>query len=267
MDAWRLILDPDLAGPENMAIDEAILASARLDADSPPTLRLYGWARPTISVGHLQDAASFARLGLPVVRRITGGRAVLHDMELTYSVVASRSNGVFSGGITPAYAMISKAIIAALMDVGIDADFAPAKKGVKGYKSGACFHSPSRYEILVGGRKLVGSAQRRYKDAFLQHGSILYDLNAGLNARVFAGELAGRVACVRALKEVGLEELREIIVRRMAEALGAVFSIGGLTPSERSMKNELRANKYSDDGWNLHQGRTDLNINMVEYGT
>ena len=265
MDAWRLILDPALSGAENMAVDEAILASARLGGAAEPTLRFYGWAEPTISVGYLQDAAPFTRFGLPVVRRITGGRAVLHDMELTYSVAASSGSRVFSSGITPAYAMISRAIIAALADLGIEVSFTPAPRAVKKYKSSACFHSPSRYEILAGGKKLVGSAQRRYKDAFLQHGSILYDLDAGLNARVFGGELADRITCVRALKEVALDALREALVRRMASSLGADFSLGGLSPSEHRLKNELVASKYSDDGWNRYRGRTD--DNMVGYGT
>ena len=265
MDAWRLIIDPALDGPENMAVDEAILAAARSGSATLPTLRFYGWAAPTISVGYLQDAGPFTCFGLPVVRRITGGRAVLHDMELTYSVVAGEGSGVFSGGMTLGYAVISKAIVAALSDVGIDASFSPAKRALKGYKSSACFHSPSRYEILAGGRKLVGSSQRRYKDAFLQHGSILYDVDAGLNARVFEGELTGRITWIKAWSLVELEDFREALVERMAGALDASFSVGGLTPSECSLKNELAANKYSDDGWNLYRGRE--NINMVGYGT
>ncbi len=267
MDAWRLIIDPALDGPENMAVDEAILAGARLGAPAPPTLRFYGWATPTISVGYLQDAAPFTSFGLPVVRRITGGRAVLHDMELTYSVVAGSSLAVFSGGIALAYAMISKAIIAALADVGIDADFSAADRSLKRHKSGACFHSPSRYEILAGGSKLVGSSQRRYKDAFLQHGSILYDVDAGLNERVFGGELLDRVAWIKALSRVGLEELRAAITRRMAEALNASFSIQPLTPSERRLKKKFIAEKYSAAGWNLYNGRANLKNNMVGYGT
>ena len=267
MDAWRLIIDPALDGPENMAADEAILAAARSRGAPLPTLRFYGWAAPTISVGYLQDSGPFTRFGLPVVRRITGGRAVLHDMELTYSVVAGRANGVFSGGIMPAYAMISKAIIAALSDVGIDASFSPAERAFKRYKSSACFHSPSRYEILAGGRKLVGSSQRRYKDVFLQHGSILYDVDAELNARVFEGELLDRITWIKALKEVELEDFREVLTQRMAGTLDASFSVGGLTPSERRLKEELLANRYSDEGWNHYRGRANLKTDMAGYGT
>jgi lipoate-protein ligase A len=267
LETWRLIIDPALDGPENMAVDEAILAGARIGAAAAPTLRFYGWATPTISVGYLQDAAPFTSFGLPVVRRITGGRAVLHDMELTYSVAASRGSAVFSGGIASAYAMISKAIIAALADVGIDANFSATDRSLKRHKSGACFHSPSRYEILAGGRKLVGSSQRRYKDAFLQHGSILYDLDAGLNERVFGEELMDRVTCIKALNRVKIEELREAITLRMAESFNAAFSVQPLTPSERSLCEELVAEKYSSRGWNLYRGRANLNIDMVEYGT
>ncbi len=256
MDSWRLIIDPPLDGPENMAVDEAILSEARLNGALRPTLRFYGWALPTVSVGYLQDAAPFSCFGLPVVRRITGGRAVLHDMELTYSVVAGRAHAVFSGGITGAYAMISKIIVAALKDVGIDARFSPMYRRVDGQRSSACFHSPSSCEILVEGKKLVGSSQRRYKDIFLQHGSILFDVDTGLNARIFGDALMDKMVWVSALKAVELEDFREVLTRRMAEGLNASFDVRGLSASERCLKETLVANKYSKDSWNRCNGRT-----------
>jgi lipoate-protein ligase A len=263
LDRWRLIIDPPFEGPENMAVDEAILNGARLNGALRPTLRFYGWAQPTVSVGYLQDAAPFKRFGLPVVRRITGGRAVLHDMELTYSVVAGHAHAVFSGGITGAYAIISKIIVAALKDLGIDARFSPMHGGAKGHRSGACFHSPSRYEILVEGKKLVGSSQRRYKDIFLQHGSILFDVDTGLNARIFEDALLDKMVWIKALKAVELEDFREVLTRRMAEGLNASFDVLGLTASERYVKENLVANKYSEDSWNLSSGRTKGLVSMA----
>lgn len=249
-------MDPPLEGPENMAVDEAILNEARFNGALRPTLRFYGWALPTVSVGYLQDAAPFSCFGLPVVRRITGGRAVLHDMELTYSVVAGEANAVFSGGITGAYGIISKIIVAALKDVGIDACFSPMDRGANGPRSSACFHSPSRYEILVEGKKLVGSSQRRYKDIFLQHGSILFDVDTGLNARIFEDALLDKMVWIKALKAVDMEDFTKVLTRRMAEGLNASFDVEGLTASERYLKGDLLVNKYSEDSWNLCHGRT-----------
>ncbi len=182
---WRLIVDPPFDGRTNMAIDEAISRALDMHGGRPrlelkvaqgegvavlPTLRLYGWKEPTISIGYGQDRERFAGSGLPVVKRITGGRAVLHDMEVTYSIITGADNRLFCSGIEGAYEEISGCIINALNDVGIDARFSPGIKGSKSVSRDACFYSPSRYEVMINGKKLVGSSQRRFKNAFIQHG-------------------------------------------------------------------------------------------------
>ena len=183
------MLDGDLPGHENMARDSSILRSLE-EGVGEPTVRLYGWSSPAISIGYLQGADPFRGLGLPVVRRVTGGRAVVHSSEVTYSVTGLIDSPLFSGGIMSAYSAISACIIAALKDAGVEADY--SRGALEGKRSEACFYSPSRYEVLVNGRKLVGSAQRRLKRAFLQHGSILMAIDEELNHRVFGESISGQ---------------------------------------------------------------------------
>lgn len=249
LELWRLIIDPPMEGAENMAVDEAILAvSGRLT----PALRFYGWKRPTISIGCLQDPSPFIGAGLPIVRRITGGRAVIHDIELTYSVIAPSMHPLFSGGIMDAYRVISCCIRAALNDVGLYTTVAARRPG--GEKSKACFQTPSRFETLVEGKKLVGSSQRRFKDAFLQHGSILFGLNEDLNARVFGSGILEKTAYIRAFKPVEIGAFQDVLVKRFSEGFNAAFKESLLTDEETRLKEELVERKYSRDEWNLRRG-------------
>jgi len=247
---WRLILDPDLNGRENMAVDEAI--SRVMDSNegetigrSGPTLRLYGWKEPTISIGYMQEEERFIKSGLPVVRRITGGRAVLHDMEVTYSIITGSGNPLFSSGIEGAYASISGCIINALKDVGVEAGFSRGVKGPKDAAREACFYTPSRHEVIIGGRKLVGSSQRRFKNAFIQHGSVLFNVDPELNSAVFGPGVIERMAWVEALRPVDKETFRIALVKRFAEGLDASFEKGALTADEEDVKREVLEGKYS----------------------
>lgn len=226
---WRLILDGDLPGHENMARDSSILASLEAGR-GVPTVRVYGWSSPAISIGYLQDAAPFIGHGLPVVRRVTGGRAVVHSSEVTYSVTGLIDDPLFSGGVMAAYSVISSCIIAALKDCGVEADY--SRGSAKDRRSEACFHSPSRYEVLIEGRKLVGSAQRRLRRAFIQHGSILMGLDEQINERVFGCALKARMASVAEFSTITRGELTEALIRRFAEGLGAQFAVSGLSGEE-----------------------------------
>lgn len=226
---WRLILDDDLPGHENMARDSSILQA--LDGGSGvPTLRLYGWDVPAISIGYLQSPAPFPGFGVPVVRRITGGRAVVHSSEITYSVTGLMDSPLFSGGIMSAYSVISSCIIAALTDAGVEATY--SRGSASGHRSEACFHTPSRYEVLINGRKLVGSAQRRLKRAFIQHGSILMDTDDELNHLVFGRTVSGKMAGVREFSPVSVERLKELLVERFARGFGVSFKVSGLNGEE-----------------------------------
>ncbi len=250
MERWRLILDPDLEGRENMAVDEAIARTmdmgeiAGIEA-APPTLRLYGWQAPTISIGYTQDASRITGYGLPVVKRITGGRAVLHDMEVTYSVVTGSANPLFSAGIGGAYSSISGCIINALKDTGIDAMFSRGKNSRGDAAKDACFHTPSRYEVIVDRRKLVGSSQRRFKNSFIQHGSILFNIDSALNAAVFGPGVIERMAWIESFKKIDKDIFKKALIRRFSEGLGAKFEEGVLNRYEEKLKKDLLESRYS----------------------
>ncbi|MDP2689131.1 MAG: biotin/lipoate A/B protein ligase family protein [Deltaproteobacteria bacterium] len=251
MNKWRLIIDRDLPGAENMARDESLLRAGEDGSGGGPVLRLYGWSEPTISIGYAQDASAFRGKGLPVVRRVTGGRAVIHGDEITYSITAACSEPVFSGGINGAYSVISRCIVAALDDMGIEAALARGQRrgGCAGRKD-ACFHTPSRYEVLAGGKKLAGSSQRRFKRAFLQHGSILFRIDGPLHERVFGPGVTERMACISSFSRAGKEEMKRALVKRFSEGLSAEFAEGGLTKAEEGLERELRASRYSSGEWN-----------------
>jgi lipoate-protein ligase A len=173
---WRLLLTPPLGGAENMALDEALMARARRTGEH--VLRVYGWSAPTLSLGRNQRARGLYRVdelerrGIGVVRRPTGGRALLHHREITYSVTAPCAPDV---GLAREYERINLFLRSALHALGVPVVAAspPSRSAVPG--AAPCFAEPARGELVVDGRKLVGSAQWRDEGALLQHGSILVD--------------------------------------------------------------------------------------------
>lgn len=182
MNNWRLIEDGPRDGRLNMAIDRAILTACDR-GEAPATLRLYGWDRPTLSIGYSQnelrdvDRAECERRNIPIVRRFTGGRALLHQHEFTYSLVAPIPHPGFPGNLSGAFSAVSKAVILSLEKAGVAKPemVGKDKRTPTRSRSPACFSSSNHWEITVKGKKLAGSAQRRLNGAFLQHGSILLD--------------------------------------------------------------------------------------------
>ena len=177
---WELILDSDLDGASNMAIDAALLDEVEQSTKPRSIVRLYRWKRPTISLGRNQkidsavDTSFCHEHGVDIVHRPTGGRAVLHDDELTYCV-ASNDSVCFGDTIYANYKSVSEALCEGFNRLGIPAVLAPETRRVPTAINGVdlpCFVSPSRYELTVKGRKIVGSAQRRLRRSFLQHGSM-----------------------------------------------------------------------------------------------
>jgi lipoate-protein ligase A len=177
---WHLILDPPLDGAENMAIDARLLADVENSPESRTVVRFYQWIRPTVSLGRNQqidaavDRTFCVESGVDIVHRPTGGRAVLHDDELTYAV-ASNDSAIFGDTIYANYKSVSEALRDGFHRLGIPAVLAPETRRSPTQQAGMdlpCFISPSRYELTVGGRKIVGSAQRRLRRSFLQHGSM-----------------------------------------------------------------------------------------------
>ncbi len=211
---WELHQDAAGSAAYNMAKDEVCLA--RSQRSGRPALRLYGWERFTLSVGRAQqvsreiDLAACRAAQVTLVRRATGGRAVLHGSDLTYAVTAPTTLPGFGGGILPIYRVLSGVFVRFLAGLG----HTPQVKAYTGRQradlaSAICFATPSAFEILVDGRKLLGSAQRQVAGAFLQHGSLPLLPQWSLLARLFKG--ASEAA------------LRERLLRAFAEELGVRF--------------------------------------------
>jgi lipoate-protein ligase A len=253
---WRQLVSGPANGSFNMAVDEALLGSVR--AGGPPVLRLYRWAPACLSLGRNQTAVGeislerARQLGITIVRRPTGGLAVLHDCELTYAVIAPTA---LLGGPRASYLRIHRAILAGLQRLGVAAQLAvPRRFGVSGSARRAdrhpCFAEHARGEITVSGRKLVGSAQRADRDALLQHGSVLM---SGDQSRV--AELHGRSA--GADHGISLAELLGTVPawEDVAAAVAAGFIEHGvmLQPSELGADESARAadleHRYRDDAW------------------
>ncbi|HIK57663.1 MAG TPA: lipoate--protein ligase family protein [Nitrospinaceae bacterium] len=232
--AWRLIEDGALDGRLNMAIDRAILTACER-GQSPATLRLYGWEKPTLSIGYSQnefkdvDKVQCEQNNIPIVRRFTGGRALLHQFELTYSLVAPIPHTQFPGNLAGAFGIVSKAVIASLKQAGVP-QLEMVGKGQRGSgqtRSPACFSAINHWEITAGGKKLVGSAQRRLNGAFLQHGSILLDWDPELAHSLL--RFSSKTEKIRGLTSMisGTQTLKEILpVKPEWEQIARCFAYG-----------------------------------------
>ena len=272
-----------------MAIDEAILWAVA-EGKAPPTLRFYGWQPPCLSIGYSQsmgevDVDRCREAGIDFVRRPTGGRAILHADELTYSVVAPQTEPRVAGGVIESYRRLSTGLVAGLRALGVDAGQAlmpspppyppsPSPKvgrgggGRRGERvrapSAACFDAPSSYEITVGGKKLVGSAQVRKRGVVLQHGSLPLE---GDIARIFdflkvssegkreesKQELRARATSLRLTLgcDVSFEEVARHLVAGFAQAMNLRLIPGRLSKHELALAERLRREKYATQEWNF----------------
>ncbi len=232
---WRLILDPPMTGRDNMEKDLDIMADVS-SGDCPPTLRLYRWSPPAVSLGYFQDENEVVDIGacrergIDIVRRPTGGRAVIHHHELTYSIIVPEVHPfISSGGVMDAYRSISRGIITAFNLAGILASLTPEEKGQGGVAPGSCFDTPSAYEIQVKGKKVVGSAQLRRDGIVLQHGAIIFKLPADLYSLVLKKDYRkaeGLKEAELGEKAAGLHDLGyDISYNRMTRALVKGFSM------------------------------------------
>jgi len=262
---WRLLQDGPADGPWNMAVDEAI-ARAVGDGLAPATVRFYTWSAPTVSLGYLQrapggvDLLACRRHGIGLVRRITGGRAVLHADELTYSVAVPVQGPWRSLSVAEVFARISGGLIAGLRHLGVGATLGGSRT-LTGDRpeSGACFLLRRMPAIVVSGRKLVGSAQRRWDRYLLQHGSLLLDFDPCLHQKIFP-------AWPRDDPEAGVTSLRALLGTRppigdlltalregWREALGLAWVAGELLPVERTAAEDGSRGRYASDAWTLRR--------------
>ncbi|HMB01740.1 MAG TPA: hypothetical protein VKS21_12200 [Spirochaetota bacterium] len=170
----KITIDPPLDGKENMRRDKKNLRLIKTAGSSSYLIRIYEWSRPTISLGWAQSIKPFLNKvnpGIAMVKRITGGRAVLHEREITYSVTAPVPSPYFGHTLYGSYKIIARILVSFLQNLGIKASL-KRQKTAAGNKSPVCFATTSVYEIEVRGKKLIGSAQKREKKGFLQHGSL-----------------------------------------------------------------------------------------------
>lgn len=219
-------------GRFNMTLDEDLLFQAE-ERNFPPILRVYGWEPPTVSLGYFQepreavDLRKCRKFGVEVVKRPTGGRAILHLDDFTYSFLALEQDLGAASGLTGAYLLISQALVEGLRILGVQVRLERVKRRVNPlHKGKPCFASVSRYEIEAGGRKLVGSAQRRMKKAILQHGSIPLR-KGGLSITNLLSsppeELRGTNLSESLGREVEFEEVKEVVKKGFEITFGQRF--------------------------------------------
>ncbi|GMR10164.1 MAG: lipoate--protein ligase family protein [Anaerolineae bacterium] len=248
-----------------MALDEAIL-EAVLKLRVPPTLRFYAWNPPCLSLGYAQavkdaDRAAIEREGWELVRRPTGGKAILHTDEITYSISAPADHPLFANGVLPSYERISMALMAGLEEMGIEPELHTADPPAPG-SNPVCFQNPGAFEITVEGKKLVGSAQLRRAGGVLQHGSL--PLRGELGRICLALRYANEHDRARAMGEVGLhaitvervlgeslpwEETARHLTAGFENNLQIRFSRQEPTQPEIRRSHEILQERYSHADW------------------
>ena len=254
------------SGAENMAIDEAIMDIMNRSINHQPVLRFYGWRPATLSLGYAQgyakevDAETCHQANIDVVRRPTGGRAVLHQYELTYSVIVPESDEHVKGTIIQSYLKISEALLIGIKAVGVPAEIV-AQGSSTHTGTAACFDAPSWYELVVAGKKLVGSAQMRKNGILLQHGSIILHFDSELlfrllklpNEEVRQRLLKSFRAKACALDEVWtrpvtIDELEREICLGFKKIMNIELIPSVLTKEEKLMTEQL-VKKYNSQEW------------------
>lgn len=240
----RLLIDPPAPGPWNMAVDETLLESAA--STGQPTLRFYQWREPTLSLGYFQSFDDRQQhppsQDCPVVRRASGGGAILHDRELTYSIAVPQATARLTEA-SHLYELCHQTLITALADFGITAalyrDCSATKSNAKHNVEPPflCFQRRACFDVVIGNEKIAGSAQRRRRGAVLQHGSVL------LARSLQAPELPGIYEA--AAVEITAEHLAHRWTPRLAESFNLSFTAGRLSAAERDRAEDLSLRRFA----------------------
>ena len=266
-EGWRFIDTGINDGFLNMAIDEAILES-RLRGIGPSTFRVYRWSPPALSLGYFQkletevDSKRCSELGIDIVRRLTGGHAVLHDDELTYSVVTSDEYGFPNKSLAESYRLLNRGLIAAYGMLGLEVRLT-AHEGTP--SSAACFSSAGLADLTFQGRKVAGSAQFRTGNALLQHGSLPISLDTQSlfsilkfpsdairdRAQAHFGQKATTLSEILGNK-IGWQELKQALFKGFQTAMGIELHEDTLTPEESDLSRKLAMEKYKSLDWNYN---------------
>ncbi|MFS0590940.1 biotin/lipoate A/B protein ligase family protein [Cytobacillus horneckiae] len=275
-EVWRFI-DSGMGSPSyNMALDEALL-EWNSEGKMPPVIRFYGWNPATLSIGYFQkaekeiDMDAVERHGLGFVRRPTGGRGVLHEHELTYSVIVSEEHPEMPKTVTEAYRVISEGVLKGFHHLGMEAYFSvprseEEKASLKNPRSSVCFDAPSWYELVVEGRKVAGSAQTRQKGVILQHGAILLDLDEDKlfslfkysNDRVkerMQRAFKNKAVAINNLtaEKVSYDQAKAAFKKGFEEGLNIELEPYVLTNEEREYVEKLARERYESDEWNFRR--------------
>ncbi|NTU74765.1 MAG: lipoate--protein ligase family protein [Anaerolineaceae bacterium] len=265
---WRLILSPPHNGATNMAIDEVLLNNCQ-NPGTLPVLRFYSWDPPCLSLGRSQsiDDVNIDRLAKyqwGLVRRPTGGKGILHIDELTYSVIANADHPIMAGGVLPSYQRISSVFLYALTKLGLKAESKElASPAVPSLNGPVCFETPSNYEIVCNGKKLIGSAQARKGNGVLQHGTIplFGDISRIVTVLKFQDSdtlaAARNKVCSRATtiqdsfgEEIPAETIIGAILEGFVKLFDISFSESILSNNEAQASTALAEKKYLDQAWN-----------------
>jgi lipoyl(octanoyl) transferase len=273
---WRFIDTGHLDGPNNMAVDEALLVSFN-PADSQPVLRLYGWSPPAFSVGKFQNAGLTLDLdrcreaGIKVVRRVTAGGIIYHGAEVTYSIVCARHHIPEVGTVKGSFKKLCGFLLLTYRKLGLDPAFALDRRtdGIKlGERTALCFAGKEEFDIVIDGRKIGGNAQRRKRDLVFQHGSIPLRNSLG-DALDFVHESArpstlaeGTVSLEQLKVEPEVAELNELLAASFEQCFGVTLGRTGLSPVEQHAAAVFLDKKYSLDSWN-REGREPLTSEIL----
>ncbi len=260
MKTWYLIIeDAPKRGSWNMAVDEYLFAAAQ--RESSTYLRFYRWERPTASLGYSQSAARAADLdfcrahGIDIVRRMTGGKVVLHHRELTYSL-ASADAELFTDTLRESYRRISLGLVRGLELMGLEARLAPASPPAYARGTMPCFAFPARDEIEIGGLKIIGSAQKRTGAAFLQHGSVPLEKDEDLLKGAARSEAPdGGIRMTSLAEALGRPAPFDWAAARFAEGLSGFFGIAleplALDEAAEGEIARIEAERYGNETWTL----------------
>ncbi|MGH7420820.1 MAG: lipoate--protein ligase family protein, partial [Candidatus Rokuibacteriota bacterium] len=258
---FRLLVTEPVDGALNMALDEALLLG-RLGGGAPPTLRFFAWQPPTISLGYGQpldrriDLAAATELGIGLVRRPTGGSAILHegpDLELTYSVAARAGDFEGANDLLETYRWIGAALAAGINRLGAPIEMVPVQPSDPTAMPTFCFARTGSYELEIAGLKVVGSAQRRQGAGFLQHGAVMLGATPDRLRRVFPAErdpLAGMITLEAVLRRrPAFAETMTALADGFRDVHGLELAPGGLTVEEMALAESLVREKYGTDRW------------------
>lgn len=265
MRQWHLITDNPTLGTVNMATDEVLLQSVA-NGTRLPTLRLYGWNPLCLSLGYGQrireaDLERIDTQGWGIVRRPTGGKAILHGNELTYSVTLPRNHELAQGDVVESYRRISEALLAALRFLGLTPQSEQEAKGNSGLGP-VCFEVPSHYEITADGKKLIGSAQVRRKTGILQHGTLpLYgDIALICDALVYPDEASREAAKVQVRERATTlesvagytltwDEAANAVISGFAQTFDIEFIPSTLSTYESHCVEQCAVEQYAHPNW------------------